>query len=57
MRELPEDTLYDIRLIERHIQEGLITEEDVKTHLAKLGDAEENSETFNVEELGQPAAS
>ena len=57
MRELPEDTLYDIRLIERHIKEGLITEEDVKTHLAKLGDGEENSETFNVEELGQPAAS
>jgi hypothetical protein len=57
MRELPEETLYDIRLIDRHIKEGLITEEDVKAHMAKLEDAEENMDTFDVEALSAPAAS
>ena len=40
MRELPEETLYDTRLIERHIKEGLISEEDVKKRLEALDDGE-----------------
>ena len=57
MRELPEETLYDIRLIDRHIKEGLISEDDVKSRLGGLDDVEENMETFNVEELAAPVAS
>ena len=56
MRELPEDTLYDIRLIDRHIKEGLITEEDVQKHMSQLEDVEENSDLLDVEGLGNPGA-
>ena len=53
MRELPQETLYDRRLIDRHIKEGLITEEDVAQYLKKLEDAEENMDLLNVEELAE----
>ena len=54
MRELPEETLYDIRLIERHIKEGLITEEDVQKHMSQLEDVEENSDLLDVDGLINP---
>ena len=54
MRELPEDTLYDIRLIDRHIKEGLITEEDVQKHMSQLEDAEENSDLLDIDGLINP---
>ena len=54
MRELPEETLYDIRLIDRHIKEGLITEEDVQKYMSQLSDAEEESDFLHVEALMNP---
>ncbi len=54
MRELPEETLYDIRLIDRHIKEGLITEEDVQKYMSQLSDAEEESDFLDVEALMNP---
>ena len=54
MRELPEDTLYDQRLIKRHIEEGLITEDDVKKYLENLEDAEHNLAYVEVVATGQP---
>jgi hypothetical protein len=54
MRELPEETLYDIRLIDRHIKEGLITEEDVQKHMSQLEDVEENSDLLDVDGLINP---
>ena len=54
MRELPEETLYDIRLIDRHIKEGLITEEDVQKYMSQLSDAEEESDFLDVETLMNP---
>ena len=56
MRELPEETLYDIRLIERHIKEGLISEEDVKKRLEALDDGETNMDVIDIQELGEPKA-
>lgn len=57
MRELPEETLYDIRLIERHIKEGLISEEDVKKRLEALDDGETNMDVIDIQELTEPKAS
>jgi hypothetical protein len=54
MRELPEETLYDIRLIDRHIKEGLITEEDVQKHMSQLSDVEEESDLLDVDSLMNP---
>ena len=48
-RDLPAETLYDVRLIERHIKEGLITEEDVKKHLESVGDTEENADVIDMD--------
>ncbi len=50
-RDLPAETLYDVRLIERHITEGLITEEDVQKHLAGSDDAEENADVIDMDVL------
>ena len=51
MRELPEETLYDTRLIERHIKEGLISEEDVNKRLEDLEDCESNMDVVDLEVL------
>ena len=48
-RELTDETLYDVRLIERHIKEGLITEDDVKKHLEGVTDAEENADVIDMD--------
>jgi len=48
-RELPDETLYDVRLIERHIKEGLITEDDVKKHIEGVVDAEENADVIDMD--------
>ena len=48
-RELTDETLYDVRLIERHIKEGLITEDDVKKHLDGVTDAEENADVIDMD--------
>jgi hypothetical protein len=39
MVKLPEETLYDVRLVERHIRQGLITRADYDARLKKLDDA------------------
>lgn len=39
MREIPEEVLFDRRLIERHIEKGYITREQAQEHLANAPDA------------------
>ena len=56
MRELPEETLYDSRLIARHIKEGLISEEDVKKRLEDLEDCEPNMDLIDIQVLSEPPA-
>ena len=53
-RELTDETLYDVRLIERHIKEGLITEDDVKKHLEGVTDAEENADVIDMDVIFGP---
>ena len=45
-RNVPEHVLYDTRLIQRHIEEGLITEADVEAYRQKAADVEETKTWF-----------
>ena len=51
MRDMTEETLYDVRLIKRHMQEGILKKEELEAHLAKIPDSESNLSTVNVDEL------
>jgi len=52
MREIPEEILYDQRLIERHIEQGLITREDVEKRQANLPDVKDLGEALDTVALG-----
>ena len=52
MRQIPEDILYDSRLVERHIVQGLITREDVDKRLEKLAYATDLGEPIDLQKLG-----
>ena len=41
--------LFDSRMIERHLRKGLLTPEQVETHLASLEDASDNAEAIALE--------
>jgi hypothetical protein len=51
MVKLPEEILYDVRLVERHIRQGLITRADYEAHLKKLQDAAEHADNLDVDVL------
>ena len=52
-RNLPEQVLYDTRLIQRHIEEGLITAADVEAYRQKCADVEENKDVVSMEAIFQ----
>ena len=52
-RNVPEHVLFDTRLIQRHIEEGLITEADVEAYRQKAADAEENKDVVSMEAIFQ----
>ena len=45
MNKLPDELLFDIRLVERHIEKGMTTREDYERYLESLGDSNELGET------------
>lgn len=45
-----EDFLYDIRITEMHIRDGILSKEDYDKHLKNLPDAEEKGEVLVIEE-------
>ena len=45
MREIPNDILFEVRLIERHLAQNLLTREDVQKHLEKLPDSTDLART------------
>lgn len=45
-----DDFLYDVRITERHIQDGALTKEDYEKHLKGLPDVEEKGEPLVIEE-------
>ena len=52
-RNIPEHVLYDIRLVQRHIEEGLITDADVEAYRQKCADSEENKDVISMEGIFQ----
>jgi hypothetical protein len=52
MPKLPEEVLFDVRLVERHIRAGLVTRKEYEEHLKKLEDMTEQGDVLNLEELG-----
>lgn len=43
------DLLLDKRLVDRHLERGLVTEEEYQKHLGELPDLDENAEVLEVE--------
>jgi len=41
---------FDVRMIESNINNGVITKEELKTHLSQLADSGANSEKLSIEE-------
>lgn len=50
------ETDFDVRIVERNISQGVVSEQDYKKHLKELKDASENAEFVPIdeEEGGQP---
>jgi len=45
-----DDFLYDVRITERHIQDGALSKKDLEKHLENLPDVEEKGEPLVIEE-------
>ena len=45
-----DDFLYDVRVSQRHIKEGIITQKDYDKHLSGLLDVEDKSEPLIIED-------
>jgi hypothetical protein len=56
MAKIPEEVLFDSRLIERHIRKGLITRKQVEDNLTKTRDVSDNADVLNLDELVAPRA-
>ncbi len=51
MRGMSDETLYDKRLIERHIRQGLITREEVQKRADKINDLAAQADSIDVEKM------
>lgn len=49
--KMPEETLFDVRLVERHIRQGLTTRADYEAYLKKLADVEEQRDVIDMDVL------
>ncbi len=56
MTQLPDEILYDIRLVERHIRGGLITRKEAEAHLKATEDQSDQAEYMSFESLTKPAS-
>ena len=45
-----EEFIYDVRVTNRHIREGVITKKDYEKHLSDLPDVEEKSEPLIIDD-------
>lgn len=50
-QQIPDEVLYDIRLIERHLNKGVLNPKDLEKHLNALEDLTEQSEVTTFDEL------
>lgn len=51
MAKLPEEILFDVRLVERHIRQGLTTRAEYEAFQKKLADAEEHRDVIDMDVL------
>jgi len=56
MAKIPDEVLFDSRLVERHCRKGLITRKQVEEHLAKVRDASDNADVMNLDVMVVPRA-
>ena len=54
MSKMSDELLFDIRLVERHIEKGLTTREDYERYLESLGDSNELGEMVKIEYPAAP---
>ena len=54
MSKMSDELLFDIRLVERHIEKGLTTREDYERYLESLGDSNELGATVKIEYPAAP---
>lgn len=52
--QLPDEVLYDARLIERHIRQGLISRKEVEDHRSLAEDLAEQADWLSLAELQRP---
>lgn len=45
-----DETVFDVRIVERNISQGLVSENDYKKHLKELQDASDNAEFISIGE-------
>lgn len=55
MAETTKEVVFDVRLIERHLRQGLITREEYEKHLAQLSDAEAEADVIDTDVLAVTA--
>jgi hypothetical protein len=56
MAELPNEVLFDARLVERHIRQGLVTREQYEGYLAQLNDVESEADRIDLDSLARRVA-
>lgn len=53
MSEMPEEILYDVRLVERHIRKGTITREQANGYVEAAEDMGDQAEVLDLDALRQ----
>jgi len=53
MPELIPEVLFDVRLVERHIRQGVLTREAYEKHVAALNDIASEAEVLDLDALAQ----
>lgn len=56
MKKSKFDVIYDVRVIERNIRQGVIDKGDYENYLNSLEDQEENAVPITIEEEGEGGA-
>lgn len=56
MAEASKDVLFDIRLVERNIRQGLVTRQEYDKRLAELADMQSEVDPINLDELAEMTA-
>lgn len=54
MAQMPDEIMYDVRLIERHIRKGILTRAQVEAKVAELADSTEQADVIDVNTLRNP---